>query len=99
GGKNAVVADADAELDQAVPAIVASAFGSAGQKCSAAARVIAVAAIHDELLTRLVGATAIVPVGHPRELSTVVGPLIDEDAFRRVRGYVEAAEAITDRRG
>jgi RHH-type proline utilization regulon transcriptional repressor/proline dehydrogenase/delta 1-pyrroline-5-carboxylate dehydrogenase len=98
GGKNAVVVAADADLDQAVPAIVASAFGYAGQKCSAAARVIAVAAIHDELLARLVGATAIVPVGHPRELSTVVGPLIDEDAFRRVRGYVEAAEEIVYRR-
>ena len=94
GGKNAMIVDADADLDQAVPAIVSSAFGYAGQKCSAAARVIAVAAVHDELLERVVGATAIVPVGHPRELHTVVGPLIDEEAYRRVRQYVSEGEVV-----
>jgi len=87
GGKNAIVVDADADLDQAVPAIVASAFAYAGQKCSAAARVIVVGPVFEELLERLVGATAIVPVGHARELRTVVGPLIDEEAYRRVREY------------
>src|SRR5262249_35425774 len=61
------------------------------QKCSAAARVIALAPILDELVERLVGAAAIVPVGHARELSTVVGPLIDGDAFERVRRYQEIA--------
>jgi RHH-type proline utilization regulon transcriptional repressor/proline dehydrogenase/delta 1-pyrroline-5-carboxylate dehydrogenase len=91
GGKNAIVVDADADLDQAVPAIVASAFGYAGQKCSAAGRVIAVGAVHDELVKRLAGAAAIVPVGHPRALGTVVGPLIDEEAYRRVSAYQAAA--------
>jgi RHH-type proline utilization regulon transcriptional repressor/proline dehydrogenase/delta 1-pyrroline-5-carboxylate dehydrogenase len=94
GGKNAIIVDADADLDQAVPAIVSSAFGYAGQKCSAAARVIAVAAVHDELLERVAGATAAVPVGHPREIGTVVGPLIDGDAHRRVRGYVAESEVV-----
>src|SRR5207248_2218658 len=93
GGKNAIVVDADADLDQAVPAIVASAFAYAGQKCSAAARVIAVGPVLEELLERLVGATAIVPVGHARELRTVVGPLIDEDAYRRVREYQAVARS------
>jgi len=87
GGKNAIVVDADADLDQAVPAIVTSTFAYAGQKCSAAARVIVVARVFEELLERLAGATAIVPVGSARELRTVVGPLIDEDAHRRVREY------------
>jgi len=49
--------------------------------------VIAVGPVFEELLERLVGATGIVPVGHARELRTVVGPLIDEDAHRRVRDY------------
>src|SRR5205823_11201475 len=80
GGKNAIVVDTDADLDQAVPAIVASAFDYAGQKCSAAARVIAVGPTYEELIDRLVGAAAILPVGHPRELGTAVGPLIDADA-------------------
>jgi RHH-type proline utilization regulon transcriptional repressor/proline dehydrogenase/delta 1-pyrroline-5-carboxylate dehydrogenase len=91
GGKNAIVVDTDADLDQAVPAIVASAFGYAGQKCSAAARVIGVGSAFDELVARLVGAVALVPLGHPRELRTAVGPVIDEDAWKRVRRYQEAA--------
>src|SRR6058998_2365417 len=91
GGKNAIVVDEDADLEQAVPAIVASAFAYAGQKCSAAARVIAVGPVFEELLERLVGATGIVPVGHARELRTVVGPLIDEEAYRRVREYQTVA--------
>jgi RHH-type proline utilization regulon transcriptional repressor/proline dehydrogenase/delta 1-pyrroline-5-carboxylate dehydrogenase len=93
GGKNAVVIDSDADLDQAVPGLVTSAFAYAGQKCSAAARAIVVGPIFDELLERLAGATAVVPVDHPRVLHTVVGPLIDEEAARRVQGYQTLARA------
>src|SRR5438094_985564 len=93
GGKNAIVVDSDADLDQAVPAIVASAFAYAGQKCSAASRVIGVRPVFDALVERLAGAAAVVPVGHPRELRTVVGPLIDEDAWNRVREYRALARA------
>ncbi|TMB54830.1 MAG: aldehyde dehydrogenase family protein, partial [Deltaproteobacteria bacterium] len=91
GGKNAIVVDSDADLDQAVPAIITSAFTYAGQKCSAAARVIGVGPVFGPLVERLTGAAAVVPVGHPRELRTVVGPLIDEDAYRRVREYQAVA--------
>jgi RHH-type transcriptional regulator, proline utilization regulon repressor / proline dehydrogenase / delta 1-pyrroline-5-carboxylate dehydrogenase len=87
GGKNAIVVDSDADLDEAVPAIVQSGFGYAGQKCSAAARVIAVGGVHNALVDRLAGAANLVPVGHPRAFDTVVGPVIDEDAWRRVRKY------------
>jgi RHH-type transcriptional regulator, proline utilization regulon repressor / proline dehydrogenase / delta 1-pyrroline-5-carboxylate dehydrogenase len=92
GGKNAVVVDADADLDQAVPAIVYSAFGYAGQKCSACSRLIVVDSVADELLGRLVGATRSLRVGHPKHMGTQVGPLIDADAHKRVRSYVELAE-------
>jgi RHH-type proline utilization regulon transcriptional repressor/proline dehydrogenase/delta 1-pyrroline-5-carboxylate dehydrogenase len=92
GGKNAIVVDADADLDQAVPAIVYSAFGYAGQKCSACSRLIAVDAVYDELMRRLVGATRSLRVGHPSEMGTQVGPLIDADAHKRVRSYVELAD-------
>jgi RHH-type proline utilization regulon transcriptional repressor/proline dehydrogenase/delta 1-pyrroline-5-carboxylate dehydrogenase len=91
GGKNAIIVDDDADLDQAVPGIVTSAFGYAGQKCSAAARVIVVAPVLDELLERLAGAAALVPVGHPSALGTVIGPLIDEEAARRVADYQRLA--------
>jgi RHH-type proline utilization regulon transcriptional repressor/proline dehydrogenase/delta 1-pyrroline-5-carboxylate dehydrogenase len=96
GGKNPVVVDTDADLDVAVPAIVHSAFAYAGQKCSAASRVIAVGPIFDELAGRLVGATAIVPAGPAAELRTVCGPLIDGDAHERVRRYRSLAREEGD---
>lgn len=91
GGKNAIVVDTDADLDVAVPAIVESAFGYAGQKCSAASRLIGVGPIYDALVDRVVEAARIVPVGHPRDMATVVGPVIDEDAWKKVRRYQEIA--------
>jgi RHH-type proline utilization regulon transcriptional repressor/proline dehydrogenase/delta 1-pyrroline-5-carboxylate dehydrogenase len=66
GGKNAVIVDSDADLDEVVPAVVASAFVFAGQKCSAAARVLAHESIHDALVDRLAGASPATP---PRRTS------------------------------
>jgi RHH-type transcriptional regulator, proline utilization regulon repressor / proline dehydrogenase / delta 1-pyrroline-5-carboxylate dehydrogenase len=91
GGKNAIVVDADADLDDVIPAIIRSAFGYAGQKCSAASRVIVVDELHDALAARLAGAAELVPIGHPRDPATVVGPLIDADAYERVRSFQELA--------
>jgi RHH-type proline utilization regulon transcriptional repressor/proline dehydrogenase/delta 1-pyrroline-5-carboxylate dehydrogenase len=96
GGKNAIVVDTDADLDVAVPAVIESAFGYAGQKCSAASRVIGVGPIYDTLVQRIVEASRIVPVGSPREMSTVVGPVIDEDAWKKVRRYQEIAREEGD---
>jgi len=89
GGKNALIVDGDADIDQAVPITVASAFGYAGQKCSAASRLVVVDAVYDEVVERLVGAAADLVVGHPRDMGTDMGPLIDADALARVRSYVE----------
>jgi hypothetical protein len=91
GGKNAIVVDGDADLDVAVPAIVQSAFGYAGQKCSAASRLVVVERVHDQLVERLVGAARELRVGHPRDMAVTVGPLIDADAYERVRSYVTLA--------
>ena len=91
GGKNCVIVDADADLDEVVPALMTSAFGYAGQKCSAAARVLAHEAIHDRLLDRLTGAMEVLRVGPAEELATDVPPLIEEAAQRRVAGYRERA--------
>jgi RHH-type transcriptional regulator, proline utilization regulon repressor / proline dehydrogenase / delta 1-pyrroline-5-carboxylate dehydrogenase len=91
GGKNAVVVDADADIDQAVPLVLASAFGYAGQKCSACSRLIVLDAVHDQMVERLVGAARQLRVGHPRSMAVAVGPLIDADAHKRVRSYVEMA--------
>ncbi|MDQ3896649.1 MAG: aldehyde dehydrogenase family protein, partial [Actinomycetota bacterium] len=91
GGKNPLIVDADADLDQAVPITVQSAFGYAGQKCSACSRLIVLDEVHDELVDRLVGATRLLRVGHPREMAVDVGPLIDAEAHARVRSYLELA--------
>ncbi len=96
GGKNAIVVDTDADLDVAVPAIVHSAFGYAGQKCSAASRVIAVGNVLDELADRIVGATSLVTIGYAREMSTEVGPVIDEDAWKRLHAYQAVAQEEGD---
>jgi RHH-type proline utilization regulon transcriptional repressor/proline dehydrogenase/delta 1-pyrroline-5-carboxylate dehydrogenase len=91
GGKNALIIDGDADPDQAVPAVVISAFGYAGQKCSACSRVIVLDGVYDAVVARLVAAAREAIVGHPAEMGVQVGPLIDADAHARVRGYVEAA--------
>jgi RHH-type proline utilization regulon transcriptional repressor/proline dehydrogenase/delta 1-pyrroline-5-carboxylate dehydrogenase len=91
GGKNCVIVDADADLDEAVPAIVASAFGYAGQKCSAAARVLAHEAIHDVLVQRLAGAVAALEVGPAEDFASDVPPVIEQSAQQRVRDYAARA--------
>jgi RHH-type proline utilization regulon transcriptional repressor/proline dehydrogenase/delta 1-pyrroline-5-carboxylate dehydrogenase len=91
GGKNCVIVDADADLDEAVPAIVASAFGYAGQKCSAAARVLVHEAVSEALLERVVGATAALVVGQAETFGTDVPPVIEREARERVERYAEQA--------
>ncbi len=93
GGKNCVIVDSDADLDEVVPAVIRSAFGYAGQKCSAAARVLCHAAIHDAFVERLSGAMAGLRVGPAQELATDVGPLIERAAQERVSGYLARARA------
>jgi RHH-type proline utilization regulon transcriptional repressor/proline dehydrogenase/delta 1-pyrroline-5-carboxylate dehydrogenase len=91
GGKNCVIVDADADLDEAVPAIAGSAFAYAGQKCSAASRVLVHHAIADQLLERLAGAVAVLEVGQAETLGTDVPPVIEREAQERVARYAELA--------
>jgi predicted delta-1-pyrroline-5-carboxylate dehydrogenase group 2 len=91
GGKNAVIVDSDADLDDAVPAIVRSAFVYAGQKCSAASRILAHEKIADALLERLSGAVNVLIVGQADSFSTDVPPVIEREAQERVNHYAELA--------
>ena len=91
GGKNCVIVDADADLDEAVPEIVYSAFGFAGQKCSAAARVLVHEAIADTLAKRLAGAIEVLEVGQAADFASEVPPVIDREAQERVLRYREVA--------
>jgi RHH-type proline utilization regulon transcriptional repressor/proline dehydrogenase/delta 1-pyrroline-5-carboxylate dehydrogenase len=91
GGKNCVLVDADADLDDAVPAILRSAFGYAGQKCSAAARVLAHEQVADTLVERLGGAMRALVVGQAESFATDVPPVIEREARERVERYTAAA--------
>ncbi|UCG33460.1 MAG: proline dehydrogenase family protein, partial [Phycisphaerales bacterium] len=93
GGKNAVIVDLDAELDQAVMGIKASAFGFAGQKCTACSRVIALEDVYDEFLGKLVEAARTLAIGPAEEPHTVVSPVIDAEARDRILSYIEQGEA------
>ena len=92
GGKNAIIVDSDADLDEAVVGVMQSAFGYAGQKCSACSRVIILADAYDEFLARLIEATKSLKVGPAHLPSTDIGPVIDEDSVTRILKYIELAE-------
>jgi RHH-type proline utilization regulon transcriptional repressor/proline dehydrogenase/delta 1-pyrroline-5-carboxylate dehydrogenase len=89
GGKNCVIVDSDADLDEVVPNLVKSAFVYAGQKCSAAARVLAHDAIADTLTERLAGAVEVLRVGQADTFGIDVPPVIDDEAQERVLKYIE----------
>lgn len=88
GGKNAIIVDEDADLDLAVDGVVHSAFGYAGQKCSAASRVIVVGSAYGEFRERLRHAVLSLPVGPPDDPYTVVPPVISREARERIEGYI-----------
>jgi RHH-type proline utilization regulon transcriptional repressor/proline dehydrogenase/delta 1-pyrroline-5-carboxylate dehydrogenase len=93
GGKNAIIVDDDADLDQAVAGVVTSAFGYAGQKCSACSRVIAVGSAYQEFRDRLAAAVQSLVVGTPDDPYTFVPPVILADAREHIERYVAIGEA------
>jgi RHH-type transcriptional regulator, proline utilization regulon repressor / proline dehydrogenase / delta 1-pyrroline-5-carboxylate dehydrogenase len=91
GGKNAIVVDDGADLDQAVKGIVYSAFGYAGQKCSACSRLYVHAGIHERLMERLSAAVQSLVTGRASDPSVDLGPVIDDEAVQRLRRAVDEA--------
>jgi len=89
GGKNAVIVDADADLDEAVKGVVDGAFGYAGQKCSAGSRAIVLDGIYDQFLARLVEATKSLTVAAADEPGASLGPVIDAEARDRIRAAID----------
>ena len=88
GGKNAIAVMADADLDLAVDGIVWSAFGTTGQRCTAASRLVVDEAVADDLVGRLVDRASRLRLGSGLEETTDVGPLINSAASAKVAGYV-----------
>ena len=100
GGKNAIIVLDDADLDLAVEGIVWSAFGTAGQRCTAASRVIAHRAVYDELQRRLVSRAEGMRIGPGWEPDTDLGPVINREALDKIHAYTgiggdEGAKLLT----
>jgi RHH-type proline utilization regulon transcriptional repressor/proline dehydrogenase/delta 1-pyrroline-5-carboxylate dehydrogenase len=93
GGKNAMIVDSDADVGEAVGYSIYSAFGFQGQKCSALSRLILLEENYDRVMERLIPAAASLRVGNPEEPGIMVGPVIDEAAYRRILDYIEVGKS------
>ena len=93
GGKNAVIIDSDADLDEAIIDTIYSAFGYQGQKCSACSRLIVLEENYGRVMERLLSAAASLRVGNPEEPGITVGPVIDEIAYKRILEYIEIGKS------
>src|SRR5262249_36667530 len=89
GGKNAIIIDADADLDEAVQGVRNSAFGYQGQKCSACSRVIVLEGVYEQFVPRLVEATRSLKIAPAEDPGCGVGPVIDADAHQRILAAIE----------
>ncbi|CAN5141720.1 L-glutamate gamma-semialdehyde dehydrogenase [soil metagenome] len=89
GGKNAVIVDSDADLDETIVDTVYSAFGYQGQKCSACSRLIVLEENYDRVVERLIAATASLRTGNPEAPGITVGPVVDEKAYQRILERIE----------
>jgi 1-pyrroline-5-carboxylate dehydrogenase len=89
GGKNAIVVDASADVDQAAAAVLASAFGYQGQKCSACSRSIVDATLYDAFLESLVAKARQLTVGPAEDPANYMGPVISRGARKSIEAYIE----------
>jgi RHH-type proline utilization regulon transcriptional repressor/proline dehydrogenase/delta 1-pyrroline-5-carboxylate dehydrogenase len=92
GGKNAIIIDDDADLDEAILGVVYSAFGFQGQKCSACSRVIVVDSIYDKFVARLTEACQSLRIGPSEDPENAMGPVVDPAQQKKVLEYLEIAK-------
>jgi RHH-type proline utilization regulon transcriptional repressor/proline dehydrogenase/delta 1-pyrroline-5-carboxylate dehydrogenase len=92
GGKNAIILDSDADLDEAVVGVLYSAFGYSGQKCSACSRVIVLDSIYDRFIQRLVDAAKSFYVRKADDPHAYMGPVIDQEAYERIKNTITESE-------
>ena len=91
GGNNAIILTENADVELAMPGIVFGSVGTAGQRCTTTRRLIIHDSIYDNVKTRLLAVYPKLPIGHPLDASTLVGPLIDQDA---VKGFTKALKSV-----
>jgi len=89
GGKNAIIVDEDADLDEAVTGVLSSATGYSGQKCSACSRVIVISSAYETFCERLGAAIQSIRIGPAHDPATTLGPVIDAEAQQRITEYIE----------
>ena len=89
GGKDPIIVDAEADLDQAVTGVLVSAFGYQGQKCSACSRAIVDAQVYDAFLEKLAAKTMNIKVGLSEDFGNYMGPVINETARKTILEYIE----------
>ena len=90
GGKNAIIVDDDADIDDALRGIISSAFGYSGQKCSACSRLIVVGSRYEELLERLSNATQDLVVGPASKGASFMGPVVDNESYDRIISLIKS---------
>jgi 1-pyrroline-5-carboxylate dehydrogenase len=89
GGKDSIVVDEDADLDLAADSIVKSAFGFAGQKCSACSRAIVHQNVYDEVLAKVAEKTKSLKLGQADDITIDLGPVVDDKAYNKILEYIE----------
>ena len=93
GGKDAIIVDADADLEDAATGVVQSAFGFQGQKCSACSRAIIHADVYDTMLDKIAERTAKIKVGDPTDPATNMSAVINQKAFKTINQYIEKGQS------
>lgn len=93
GGKSPQIVFSDADLERAVPGIIAGIFAAAGQTCIAGSRLLVSAEIYEDLVERLSARAGQIKIGDPREPETEMGPLANEAQYRRVLEYIDSARS------
>ena len=88
GGKNAIVIDSSADMDEAISGVLSSAFGFQGQKCSACSRVIVLEDVYKNFMKRFLPAVESLVIGKPENPQSNIGPLIDENSFKRIKNFI-----------
>ena len=96
GGKNPIVIWSDADLDLALDSVIWSAFGTSGQRCTAASRIVVHRSIHDTFVEKLRNRVASLVLGDGLLETTDVGPVINEKALERIGSYVEIGQKEAD---
>jgi 1-pyrroline-5-carboxylate dehydrogenase len=93
GGKDSIIVEADANLDDAATGVVQSAFGFQGQKCSACSRAIIHQDVYDEMLGKIVERTEKIKVGEPSDPTTNMSAVVNQKAFKTINDYIEKGKS------